>query len=56
MCDAGCVGFGAHGEDMQFVELGDFVQKVAGVRSESAMVEEVVVGEVEAIHILGGKG
>ena len=37
---------------MHLVQLGDLLQEISSVGAESAVVQEVVVGEAEPIHIL----
>ena len=50
--DAGCVGLGTHGEHMQLKELGDLLQELSSVRSETTVVKELVVWQMEPVHIL----
>ena len=47
-----CVGLGTHGEHVQLVELGNPGKEVPGKGAEPAVVEEGMIGQVEAIHIL----
>lgn len=46
------VRLGSHGEDVQLVELDDPGQEVPRERSESTVIEEMVVREMETKHIL----
>jgi len=50
--DRRSVRLGSHGEDMQLVQFSHASQKLSSERTETAMVEEVVVGQVKSIHIL----
>ena len=50
--DRRSIRLGSHGEDVQLVQGCHAGQKLSREGAEAAMVEEVVVRQVKAIHIL----